>query len=237
MGSMGDGASFRMRRREQLAWVLVLVLVALHWRSLRPSTATTTLTPSAPPGCPYVWNGGAPSDAPVGSCWCGQDNYCMCTPSLAIDLVIESTLPNGEPAVVLVERADNGLFATMGGFVDVGETVETAVARELMEETGLELASPPSLLGVWSDPRRDKRRHTVSAVFVAPGKGKIRAGDDARGVKALPLDQLMGLHYAFDHDSIISDYLEWRTKPEHQGPRGGGYRTDGPSSWVRTACT
>jgi len=124
-GFFPGGASFRMRRREQLAWVLVLVLVAVHWRSLRPSTATTT--PSAPPGCPYVWNGGAPSDAPVGSCWCGQDNYCMCTPSLAIDLVIESTLPNGEPAVVLVERADNGLFATMGGFVDVGETVETAV--------------------------------------------------------------------------------------------------------------
>ena len=73
----------------------------------------------------------------------------MCTPSLAIDLVIESTLPDGAPGVVLVERADNGLFATMGGFVDVGETVESAVARELKEETGLDLASTPSLLGVW----------------------------------------------------------------------------------------
>ena len=39
--------------------------------------------------CPYVWHGGSPSGSHRGSCWCGDDNYCMCTPSLAIDCIIE----------------------------------------------------------------------------------------------------------------------------------------------------
>ena len=115
----------------------------------------------------------------------------MCTPSLAIDLVIEVDRPaqiqsQYPVAVVLVRRRDNALMATMGGFVDVDETVETAVARELQEETGLALKEPPTLLGVYSDPRRDARRHTVSAVFVSRGTGKMRAGDDVKQVEIIP---------------------------------------------------
>ena len=103
----------------------------------------------------------APGGSPEGACWVGPDSYAMCTPSLAIDLVIES----GEDAVVLVRRGDNGKFATMGGFVDVGEAPRDAVARELKEETNLDLASPPSLLGVFGDlGGAARRRHTVSAV-------------------------------------------------------------------------
>ena len=75
----------------------------------------------------------------------------------------------------------------------------------------------------------------MSAVFVAPGTGKIRAGDDARGVKVLGLEDLRGLPYAFDHDSIIDDYLEWRGK--HEGRRESGFRNDGANGWARTACT
>ena len=83
----------------------------------------------------------------------------MCTPSLAIDLVILS----GTDHVWLVRRKDTNQLATMGGFVMVGETVEQAVIRELREETGIDLSSgrkPPMLFGVYSDPRRDNRRHT-----------------------------------------------------------------------------
>ena len=57
----------------------------------------------------------------------------MCTPSLAIDLVIERRAfggGGGVDAVVLVRRRDNGLHATMGGFVDVGERLHDAVRRD-----------------------------------------------------------------------------------------------------------
>lgn len=158
------------------------------------------------PSCPYVWHGGSPSGDPVGSCWAGVDGYAMCTPSLAIDLVIES----GDDAVVLVRRGDNGKYATMGGFVDVGELPSDAVARELMEETNLELDSPPRLLGVFGDPRRDQRRHTVSAVYVARTRGTPKPGTDAKAVVVVPIAQLAELDFAFDHRSIIADYLWWR---------------------------
>ena len=177
--------------REAAAWVLASLFFGL-WL-LRPS-------------CPYVWAGGAPGGSPEGSCWVGPDSYAMCTPSLAIDLVIES----GEDAVVLVRRGDNGKFATMGGFVDVGEAPRDAVARELKEETNLDLASPPSLLGVFGDPRRDARRHTVSAVYVARTTGAPRPGTDARAVVVVPVADLAGLDFAFDHRAIIHDYLDWR---------------------------
>ena len=219
---MGDGApvyTTRLRPREAVAWVIAATSLLVAASSSRR--------------CPYSWHGGAPGDSPGGSCWCGKaDGYCMCTPSLAIDLVIETTLPDSAPGIVLVIRRDNGLAATMGGFVDVGETTEHAVARELLEETGLALAAPPTLLGMWSDPRRDQRRHTVSAVYVAPGDGAIRPGDDARGVKAFRLSELRDLHYAFDHDSIIAAYLRWREKHATQ-PRGSGHSTE---PWVHTAC-
>lgn len=82
----------------------------------------------------------------------------MCTPSLAIDVVIETA----DGSVVLVRRADNGKYATIGGFVNIGESVEATVARELLEETGLALQTGSArLIGVYSDPRRDHRRHTV----------------------------------------------------------------------------
>ncbi|KAJ1462926.1 mutator mutt protein, partial [Pelagophyceae sp. CCMP2097] len=127
----------------------------------------------------------------------------MCTPSLAIDVVIE----RGPDAVVLVRRRDNGLYATMGGFVDVGEDLHAAVARELAEETGLALVGAPRLLGVFGDARRDTRRHTVSVVYVAETSGEPRAGDDARAIRTVHVDDLANLDLAFDHRAIIDDYL------------------------------
>ena len=175
--------------------------------------------------CPYSWHGGAPGDSPGGSCWCGKaDGYCMCTPSLAIDLVIETTLPDGAPGIVLVIRRDNGLAATMGGFVDVGELPRDAVARELREETNLELVGEPELLGVFGDPRRDERRHTVSAVYVARTAGEPKVGSDARAVVVVPVGDLDGLDFAFDHRAIIGDYLQWRRRR----PRAARARDDEP---------
>ena len=88
----------------------------------------------------------------------------MCTPSLAIDAIIE-VHDEFELKVVLVRRRDppRDLFAIPGGFVDVGESVEEAIVREVKEETNLSLDKLEQFR-VYSDPSRDKRRHTVSVV-------------------------------------------------------------------------
>lgn len=150
------------------------------------------------------WDGGHPEARRTGSCWCNDQPYCMCTPSLAIDLIIAS----GHDHVWLVRRKDTNQFATMGGFVQVGETIEQAVKRELMEEMGIELSTAPSLLGVYSDPHRDNRRHTASAVFAVhlDGSEKPVASDDVKGVVRVPLEDIEKYDFFADHRTFFQDY-------------------------------
>ena len=133
----------------------------------------------------------------------------MCTPSLAIDALIEVT-NNNEPSIVLVKRgrAPRDIYAIPGGFVDVGESVEEATIREVKEETNLELKSLRQFK-VYSDPKRDKRRHTVSAVMTCTVDdiSKIHRGDDAKEVVVVPLRKVLSLELAFDHKQILSDFI------------------------------
>ncbi|MGB5248650.1 MAG: NUDIX hydrolase [Gammaproteobacteria bacterium] len=125
------------------------------------------------------------------------------TPLLTVDVVIESTMA-GDASVVLVKRANPPLgWALPGGFVDVGETVESAARREVLEETGL-VVSGLNLLGVYSDPARDPRGHTASIVFIAQSDGIPLAGDDAAEARWFSLKSLPGL--VFDHAHILRDY-------------------------------
>jgi 8-oxo-dGTP diphosphatase len=123
-------------------------------------------------------------------------------PLPTVDVIIE--LPEG---IVLIERRNEPYgWAIPGGFVDYGETLESAAERESLEETSLAVTDL-RLLGCYSDPARDTRSHNISTVYVAKGAGTPKAGDDAAGVAVFPIDALPQ-PLCFDHAKILSDYLK-----------------------------
>ncbi|WP_038051670.1 NUDIX hydrolase [Thioalkalivibrio sp. ALJ1] len=140
------------------------------------------------------------------------------TPLLAVDLVIHHPAHPGQVLVIERRNPPHG-WALPGGFVDVGETTEHAAVREAYEETGLEVELG-ALLGVYSDPERDPRGHTVSAVYVAKGRGQAQAADDAVDCAWLAPDD-PGQSLAFDHRRILDDYLRWRLTGETAALHGG----------------
>ncbi len=97
-------------------------------------------------------------------------------------------------------------WALPGGFVDYGESLETAAAREAKEETGLEVAELHQFRA-YSEPDRDPRQHNISMVFTAVGHGEIQGGDDASEAVFFPLHKLPE-PLCFDHGKILEDYLE-----------------------------
>jgi 8-oxo-dGTP diphosphatase len=127
------------------------------------------------------------------------------TPLLTVDSVI---LVNNKKDIVLIHRKNppfQGELALPGGFVDIGETVEEACIREAYEETNINVKII-RLIGVFSEPNRDPRGHTVSIAFLCEPKTKIekpKAKDDASSLEMIPLAEISSLRLAFDHLEII----------------------------------
>ena len=134
------------------------------------------------------------------------------TPSLAADTIIELKDRPGRPIVLIERKFPPYGWAIPGGFVDIGESLEQAAAREAKEETTL-VVTLMRLLGVYSDPRRDIRGHTVSAVYVVEASGEPTAQDDAKNVGVFDLDDLPA-ELAFDHARILDDYRRLRETGE-----------------------
>jgi 8-oxo-dGTP diphosphatase len=127
------------------------------------------------------------------------------TPLLAVDCVVFDKTGR----LLLIRRANppfKGRYALPGGFVEIGETVEQAALRELREETGVE-GSILRLIGVYSNPKRDPRAHTVSCAFlVRPRSIKVAGGDDA--ASAVFVEDWKTQKLAFDHGRIVADALK-----------------------------
>jgi len=149
---------------------------------------------------------------------CGKPVFRYRNPFPTVDIIIETEFyaPEGSPerrehtcenGIVLIKRKNppHG-WALPGGFVDYGETLESAAVREAREETCLNVTLSYQL-GAYSDPSRDPRHHSISVVFVAKATGEPVAADDAAEVgifkgNALP-EPLV-----FDHEKILRDYFE-----------------------------
>jgi len=139
--------------------------------------------------------------SPAGPCSvCGRYRV----PSPTVDAVIY----DAAKGIVLVRRKNPPLgWALPGGFVDYGERVEHAAVREAKEETGLDVELV-ALVGVYSDPARDARMHTISTVFAARARNleSLAGGDDALVARFFPLNSLPA-DIVFDHREIISDFV------------------------------
>jgi len=125
-------------------------------------------------------------------------------PVPTVDIIIEY-----ESGIVLIERRNPPPgWALPGGFIDRGESAESAAVREAAEETGLAL-SDLRQFHVYSDPDRDPRLHTITTVFVASGSGRLEASDDAVNARVVDPTRLPE-EVAFDHREIIADYVAGR---------------------------
>ncbi|WP_028574425.1 NUDIX domain-containing protein [Desulfonatronovibrio hydrogenovorans] len=139
---------------------------------------------------------------------CGEQIQFYKNPVPTVDIVIYSP-----PArLVLIERKNfpHG-WALPGGFVDYGESAELAAIREAKEETGLDVVLT-GILGVYSDPSRDPRSHTISTVFTAYALNldQLQGGDDASRAALFHWDRLP--ETAFDHDQILLDFKLSQTR-------------------------
>lgn len=132
---------------------------------------------------------------------CGKDVEKYRNPFPTVDIIIDI-----DGGVVLIRRKNPPYgWAIPGGFVDYGESLETAAVREAKEETSLDVHLL-SQMGAYSDPERDPRFHTISVVFIAKAEGVPEAADDAVKIgvfrrESLPED------LAFDHGKILQDYF------------------------------
>ncbi|MFC1558149.1 NUDIX domain-containing protein [candidate division KSB1 bacterium] len=127
-------------------------------------------------------------------------------PFPTVDIIIEIIESGDSKGIVLIFRKNEPrAWAIPGGFVDYGENVEHTAVREAKEETGLDIVNLQQF-HVYSDSKRDPRKHTLSVVFTANAEGTPYPADDAEKAEIFTKDNLPD-DIAFDHKKILQDYF------------------------------
>lgn len=135
--------------------------------------------------------------------FCGKEQEKFRNPIPTVDVIIETA-----GGIVLIRRSNPPPgWALPGGFVEYGESLESAALRESFEETGLRV-NLVEQFHTYSKPNRDPRMHTISTVFIATAQGRPQGGDDAAEAAVFTREELPPL--AFDHREIIDDYYRYR---------------------------
>ena len=129
-------------------------------------------------------------------------------PVPTVDIIIELIDKPHRPIILIERRYPPHGWAIPGGFVDYGESVETAAKREAQEEVSLQI-NLIEQFQVYSDPQRDSRQHTISIVFLANAKGEAKAADDAKNLGIFYPWEIPA-NLCFDHDQILRDYWYYR---------------------------
>ncbi|MEB3884663.1 NUDIX hydrolase [Lyngbya sp. CCY1209] len=129
-------------------------------------------------------------------------------PTPTVDIIIELIDRPARPIILIERKNPPHGWAIPGGFVDYGESVETAAGREAKEEIGLDVTLVEQFY-VYSDPNRDPRQHTLSVVFLATATGEPKAADDAKTLDIFEPWRIPK-NLCFDHDRILRDYLQFR---------------------------
>jgi 8-oxo-dGTP diphosphatase len=129
-------------------------------------------------------------------------------PVATVDVIIEA----GDRIVLIRRKHPPPGWALPGGFIDAGEKAQDAAVREALEETGLRV-TVTDLLGVYSDPARDPRSHTISTVYIGKAEGTPSGGDDAAEARLFSERDLPS-PLAFDHAQILADYFRFKKTGE-----------------------
>jgi 8-oxo-dGTP diphosphatase len=144
----------------------------------------------------------------------GERNGKHKNPVPAVDILI---LKDDNSKILLVRRKNDpfkGMLSIPGGFINEGETAEDAMMREAKEETSL-VVEPLAILGVYSDPQRDPRMHTISVTFITRiVQGNEDARDDASALQWINVEEeldslIQSKQIAFDHSKILNNYKKW----------------------------
>ncbi|MBQ7457414.1 MAG: NUDIX hydrolase [Desulfovibrio sp.] len=151
---------------------------------------------------------------------CGKTYTGFRNPTPAADVIIY------EPSlgIVVIERKNTPKgYAIPGGFIEEGEWAEEAAVREMREETGLEVELL-GLLGLYSNPDRDPRFHTMTAVYVGKPKDakQLQAGDDAKHAAFYPLESLPK-PLVFDHEQVVHDFSDYLSGKRSLAPLDASY--------------
>ena len=124
------------------------------------------------------------------------DRIIFYDPKVAVICVVPR---NGK--VLMIRRGTDqgyGLWGLPGGYVDRGEVVEQAAAREVWEETGLKV-EPGDLIGLFSE----SGDPVIVAVFVASEiGGELEPGPEALEVGFFPVDDLPELAFPRDQNVL-----------------------------------
>lgn len=127
------------------------------------------------------------------------------SPLLVVGAIVEIYKGGNFQGIVLIDRAHPPVGKALpGGKIEIGETVEQAVRREIREEVGLDLQGLEQF-HAYSDPA-----YAVEIVHLARAYQEPTAGDDAGAAKVFKLDEIPWNELAFYHARVLRDYISYR---------------------------